>query len=115
MIKATDDVFVTEHSIDQATRRYRLSADRNAISKDIEREVRAAANSGRIRNSKAKWALLYRQKPVQFTDGSYFVYNASETRGWVIRRDRQRGDLFVVLTSLFRTAVPSPKPHEPDA
>ena len=93
-------VIVVVHARARARERFRISGTDEQIDAYIVAEVRAALAAGRTQNNKPKEWRLYGEKGRALDPGERFVYDAENTRGWIIKRTAYED---VVTTSLNRT------------
>lgn len=103
-------VTVTAHAVDRAKERKHFAhLEWSELTRMIELEVALAISERRIANHKPPWTRLVTAsevrnhrlstKHLQCDPGSFFVWNAAETLGWIVKRER---GATVVVTSLHR-------------
>lgn len=90
---------VTNHAVEQARLRFRLDLADEAVAHLIAYEVRDGFLHGRTLNHKPKTFRLYGQRGHQLGPGERFVYDGSESRGFIVKREP---DEDVVVTALCR-------------
>lgn len=96
------NVVATKHAVRRFRKRENDQRSWLAIAEQIEAEVRAGLEAGRVFDHKPKQFRLYKETRSGMRDGNRFVEHEDGSRGYVVSEEE---DAVVVLSTLNRVVA----------